>query len=138
MKRCKICNIEKNESEFYINSHSSDNLSSWCKECQREDKRNHYKNNKEKYQRNQLSITEWFLKYKNNLKCERCGFSHPAALDFHHKDPTTKKFSIGQLKGVKNKDIIMEEIKKCEVICSNCHRIEHAKHYNEYLKKENK
>ena len=70
------------------------------------------------------------MDYKKTLSCGRCGFSHPAALDFHHKDPLTKSFKMGDIAFVeKNKNIIFEEIKKCEVLCSNCHRIEHSKYY---------
>jgi hypothetical protein len=64
---------------------------------------------------------------KSRRACERCGFSHPAALDFHHRDPSRKSFAIatGPALG-KSWETIVEEIAKCEVLCANCHRIEHA------------
>ena len=80
-------------------------------------------------------------RYKNKIraidllggKCVRCGFDkHPAALEFHHKDSSTKRFEIG---GVWNKawKSIEEEIMKCEILCSNCHRIEHSSRYDDIL-----
>jgi len=70
-------------------------------------------------------------------ECCACGYNKtPAALDFHHKDPSQKLFEVcdvkSQLKwvgktqeGVTVEDLITE-IEKCIVICSNCHREHHA------------
>lgn len=55
--------------------------------------------------------------------CTDCGYDkHPAALDFDHLPGTEKANNVpnlimGSLKKV------FEEIDKCEVVCSNCHRI---------------
>ena len=71
-------------------------------------------------------LREWLTDYKAGLKCERCSFSHPAALDFHHKDGEQKEDAVAAM--VSNgfcKERILEEIDKCEVLCANCHRILH-------------
>ena len=66
--------------------------------------------------------------YKLNVGCEICGYDkHPAALDFHHKDPTLKKFNISNSLPTRNWDRILEEIEKCDIICANCHRALHNK-----------
>lgn len=58
-------------------------------------------------------------------KCERCGYNkYLGALDFHHKDPSKKDFTVGD-RDFRLKDCI-EETKKCILICSNCHREIHA------------
>jgi hypothetical protein len=74
-----------------------------------------------------LKIKEWFDKYKSNLKCVRCGESDPICLDFHHVDPSTKieEVPIMVHKGC-GIDRILQEIKKCIVLCANCHRKEHT------------
>ncbi len=62
--------------------------------------------------------------YKVNKGCSRCGFNeHPVALEFNHIDPSKKSKSVSQLvkKGVMKN--INNEIEKCQVLCSNCHRI---------------
>lgn len=57
--------------------------------------------------------------------CLRCGYrEHPAALSFHHRDPATKKFTIG--KGYHAAEKLLAEIAKCDVLCENCHRVLHA------------
>jgi len=71
------------------------------------------------------NIKEWLDNYKATLKCERCGFSHPAALDFHHRDSSTKEFTIGSRRTLPSNTKTLKEIEKCEVLCSNCHRIHH-------------
>jgi hypothetical protein len=58
----------------------------------------------------------------NNSICTDCGISYPPhMLDFDHL--FNKRFTISG-KGVKDfgLDAIIEEIKKCEIVCSNCHR----------------
>lgn len=58
-------------------------------------------------------------------KCQRCGFSgHLAAFEFHHVSGT-KEFAIGNVSN-KSWPVIRKELKKCQLLCSNCHRITHA------------
>lgn len=63
--------------------------------------------------------------------CQHCGFNeHASALQFHHKNPKTKEFAISSAIGWKL-ERILKEIKKCIVLCSNCHAIEeHRKNNN--------
>lgn len=59
-------------------------------------------------------------------KCIKCGWSgNQAALQFHHKDPSKKHFIIGNV-GNKSWDSIKSEIEKCNLLCANCHMIEHS------------
>ena len=67
---------------------------------------------------------EFYREYKSNLKCSKCGFSHPAALDFHHTNSSEKEYTLGSI-GVVSKEKFLEEVKKCIVLCANCHRIHH-------------
>jgi hypothetical protein len=63
--------------------------------------------------------------YKATLECVKCGQNHPATFDFHHIDSRTKEYSVNAL--VKNRAFkkAVEEVKKCIVLCANCHRIHH-------------
>lgn len=74
-------------------------------------------------------LSEWLEELKTGLQCMKCGFSHPAALDFHHRDPKDKLYevSVMPLRSIGKKKILAE-IAKCDVMCANCHRIHH---YNE-------
>jgi hypothetical protein len=74
---------------------------------------------------------EWH-KFKALFKCTNCGFSHPAAIDFHHVDRENHR-SVNVLARNGNYRGAMEEIKKCIALCANCHRIHH---YEERIKKK--
>ena len=57
-------------------------------------------------------------------KCTRCGYDKCiAALDFHHIDGKMKDYEISKI--ISNWVKMKQEIKKCVLLCSNCHREEH-------------
>lgn len=56
--------------------------------------------------------------------CERCGFDDPRALEFHHRDPDEKSFTV--MRNINwRMELLLKEAEKCEVLCANCHSIEH-------------
>ena len=69
---------------------------------------------------------------KAKTGCEECGYPDPIVLHFHHKNPKTKSFTIGQNVTAKSWKSILKEIKKCNVLCANCHLLHH---YNNASKK---
>src|SRR6266851_6679087 len=80
----------------------------------------------------QLEIHNWFRQYKSTLYCMDCGVSHPAVLQFHHRDRAEKSFTISKVvsraTSVKQ---ITREMKKCEVLCVNCHSKRHWRETHE-------
>jgi len=64
-------------------------------------------------------------------KCCVCGYKKCiAAIDFHHKDPTKKDFSIKNLSHLAW-ERMKKEVIKCVLLCANCHREHHWKEKNE-------
>lgn len=69
----------------------------------------------------------FYLKYKLILarggKCECCGYDkNIAALQFHHKNPEEKLFTLdARTIERKHDDEIIKEFNKCILLCSNCH-----------------
>jgi len=59
-------------------------------------------------------------------KCTKCGNKDPDVLTFHHKNPKTKKFTLCQ-SWQKAWKTLLSEIKKCELLCANCHMKHHRK-----------
>jgi hypothetical protein len=63
-------------------------------------------------------------------KCSLCGLSFDgectSIFDFHHLDPTTKKFNLNNA-AIQRYSIsgLKEEAKKCELLCAICHRLVH-------------
>lgn len=67
------------------------------------------------------------LRKVKSAPCAICNNSyHYAAMDLHHRNPEEKVTKLS--KGVTGLgyDRFVEEIKKCIVLCSNCHRMLHA------------
>jgi hypothetical protein len=65
----------------------------------------------------------WVNAHKT-VPCVRCGKCyHPACMDFHHLDRSTKKFGIGSGLYRQSRAAIEREIAKCVVMCANCHRL---------------
>lgn len=100
------------------------------REKQNEYQRAWYARNKEKAKAqvsaNRNKYRQRWRDYKATLSCINCGFNHPAALDFHHviKSPDNKP--VNQLLRKDAFKAAAEEIKKCVVLCANCHRVHHA------------
>jgi hypothetical protein len=98
---------------------------------QRTAQRKHYLKNKEAYHsRNQArrrEIRQWFVEITPNIKCKKCGETDRACLDFHHRDPSEKDSEMSKLLAHHaSKERILIELKKCDILCANCHRKFHA------------
>jgi hypothetical protein len=59
-------------------------------------------------------------------KCHHCGHKDYDVLTFHHKNPKTKKFTLCQ-SWQKSWKTLLAEIKKCILLCANCHMKLHRK-----------
>lgn len=93
--------------------------------------------NEKEFRRNRNNQERWEKKKKiislMGDKCAICGFKNlPICVyQWHHKNPEIKTQAISQMLTRSWKDI-KEEMKKCDLVCANCHRIEH--YGNERLK----
>lgn len=74
------------------------------------------------------AVSEWRRRVKRRLVdraggvCELCGYSdHPAALQFHHLDPSSKSFSISRNGTTRSYAEVEAEADKCVLVCANCH-----------------
>ncbi len=105
-------------------------------EYQKEYSRNWYERHKDKVierkKQRQQEIWNWFRRYKSTLCCMDCGISHPAVLQFHHRNKTEKSFTISSIvsRATSIKQIT-NEIKKCDVLCVNCHAKRHWREMHE-------
>jgi len=78
------------------------------------------------------SVINWRQRKKEELvrlfggECVICGYNRSNwALEFHHRDPSQKDFSISG-KNIVSMNAYIEEAKKCVLVCSNCHKEIHA------------
>lgn len=97
-----------------------------AKEYQKEWYQQHKEEVIAKRRKKQLEIRHWFMRYKSALSCIDCGISHPAILQFHHRDKANKSFTIADVvRRATSLKQITNEIKKCDVLCVNCHAKRH-------------
>lgn len=82
---------------------------------------------------NVASVSERRRQVKRQLvdevggRCQLCGFNeHQSALQFHHRDPSQKRFHLshrGMTRGICKMRV---EAKKCVLLCANCHALVEA------------
>jgi len=61
-------------------------------------------------------------------RCIRCGYDRcTEALEIHHLESSDKDFGISDKGYTRSWNRVREELQKCELLCSNCHREVHAK-----------
>jgi len=119
-KVCKECGLEKDLGEYHVSSNKTGVLHPTCKACSA------------KYAREyRQSRRDFVAQYKLEKGCELWGFKaeHQCQLDLHHIDPSTKTYK-GSHKSYDagwSLERIVEEIKKCLVVCKNCHALENHK-----------
>ena len=73
------------------------------------------------------------LKKRYGGRCIKCGYDKCLeALVFHHRDPHEKEFTLSDRRGCSEKNLI-EELDKCDLLCSNCHIEIHSGDYHSGL-----
>jgi hypothetical protein len=71
-------------------------------------------------------ICAWLAEYKKQSHCKNCGLADFRVLTFHHRNPEDKTGHVGDLAGRGwSLQRVQAEIALCEVLCANCHLIEH-------------
>ena len=125
-KTCTICGKRKSLRSFAHNKWKRSGYGSWCKPCQKEYKDRHYRENKAAYV---LKARKQILKVKARLDalkakpCGDCGKAFPAVcMDFDHVRGV-KKFGINRGYRTRAWKEVLQEIRKCELVCANCHRV---------------
>ena len=101
--------------------------------CENEAKENPYKGHEpifcSKNCKNKQSVDTYRKKVKLTAieymggSCIDCGYNKcPAAMHFHHLDPSQKDFRISQTTNLEKMYI---ELAKCVLLCANCHAERH-------------
>jgi len=129
MRKCSKCCKTKKNSEFFFKNKKKGILHSYCKDCKRELDRKSYLENyngrKEKIRlnsRKQMIRAKKFVQdFKKANPCVQCGEKRWYVLDFHHKGGKENEIPVLVRRGVSLRKL-KTEMKKCEILCANCHR----------------
>jgi hypothetical protein len=115
---CDICKIKLTDENAYLKKGKNREVfHNQCKECYSQYLFKRRSNFKKKQ-----------VEYGGN-KCKRCGYNkNLTALEFHHLDPNIKEFNPSSSIS-RSWNLVKEELDKCILLCSNCHREEHHNLY---------
>lgn len=90
-----------------------------------------------KHQRNRRIAVKKKLVLLMGGKCISCGYDRClGSLEFHHRDPSTKVFGISSTGLLRKWDTLVEEAKKCDLLCSCCHVEQHNENLIDWQNKE--
>lgn len=73
--------------------------------------------------------------YLSEKGCEKCGERDPRKLEYDHKDPSNKHRGISRIitDGYSWASAVLRaEIRKCRILCANCHRVHIIKQQGYY------
>ena len=128
--QCNSCEEWKDPEDFNWRYKALGIRHPTCRECQRYFSRNWYEGSakerhKENVHRRKKEVREiaqeFIYQYLSTHPCESCGESDRRVLEFHHLNE--KEYAISEMvNGGYSTPKILEEINKCSVLCSNCHR----------------
>ena len=128
-KECGGCGEWKPLADYYADISHWDKCTSQCKACYAV----YYAEHRELRRTRKEGYHLRWLQFINadTLACGVCGYHKMfEVLEFHHINSKEKKFNISYLFDLvcneKNQKIMTEELKKCRVLCANCHRELHV------------
>lgn len=128
-KFCNGCQLNKSLICF---AKKRNGLQSRCRDCQNLYHKQHYKDNIEGYKKRakingkkKLENIRQFIRDQKNKPCQDCKIKYPYyVMDFDHRPDEIKNFNLADIARLQPRlEIIVEEINKCDIVCSNCHRI---------------
>lgn len=123
---CTKCKIDKPEEGFGWKSLSKEQRQYWCRECVSAERKKQYESYKSRglqaaARRRAVERTKEIIDKAKDNPCTDCGMKfHPVCMDFDHIKEKTYNVSLMKGFGV---EALKKEISKCELVCSNCHRI---------------
>ena len=127
MKLCSKCRQVLPLDNFTKNASKSDGLHHHCRECKRLGQAAWYTSHSEEHAVRTNKRRRVYMAKFRNIKsgpCVDCRVEYPwYMMDFDHLPGTVKIGNVSDMiASEKSERLIMEEIAKCEVVCSNCHR----------------
>lgn len=138
MKECNDCGLSKPVEDFNWRSKQKGTKQPYCRDCQRKRNRQDYRENSSRWEKNnrryKTSVRQYVYDTLKNSECIECGETRIACLEFDHRDRADKTLSISKAvtQGWSIKRL-EEEIKKCDIRCSNCHSIRTAEQMGWYV-----
>jgi len=138
-KVCTLCKKQKLVADFNKKSSAKDGRQNVCRICNSEVAKNHYSDNEQKRKEviyaardKRRKEARLFILEKLKSGCVVCSEKDPIVLDFDHCCGD-KKYNLSKMvRDGMSITKIKNELDKCQVLCSNCHRRKTAKQFDWY------
>ena len=131
LKHCKKCGIDKPYEMFAKNKRRRDGFQDHCRACIKIRDAKQYASHKSKFAKwskdRRIRVRKLVFEYLLTHPCIECGERDIIVLEFDHRAQYTKKFDVMSATHGHSWKTIEAEIKKCDVVCANCHKRRTAK-----------
>ena len=122
---CSRCKTSRLITDFNFRNRAAGVRHIYCRKCGKKFTRSHYRRNKRQYIDRSIRAKEMRREYVRQVKsrpCADCGVQYPYyVMDFDHREGEEKSFEMNRVIYVTMR-ALKQEIEKCDVVCSNCHR----------------
>ena len=141
-RRCPRCERDLPKADFDFRDAERTRMQSYCRMCaksawrewsSKDENRERHCRLVGKRRRARIDRHRAIVRELKQQPCADCGKTYPPeAMDFDHIGE--KRLEISRLLYVSGTAALLAEIAKCEVVCSNCHRIRTKRRLMEALK----
>lgn len=135
LKRCGYCHRLLGLEKFGQDQSTPLGLTHYCKACKQSRDQEYYDEVKDRVAKDR-QVQKIKLVQLMGGSCRRCGYREfLSALVCHHVKPNQKDYTISELIGGRRLDIseevVLAELDKCILLCSNCHKGLHTGEWQE-------
>lgn len=128
LKYCPRCTEEKALEQFRARK-GKQTIQSWCRPCKQAYDREWYQRNRQRHsqavrqrRRDQAYENRQIVMEAKSVPCADCGIQYsPYVMEFDHGD-ADKVAEVSGSVGAWSAEQLRAEIRKCDVVCANCHR----------------
>ena len=124
MLLCARCLVWKPRTEFHD---SRTGQYSYCRDCRNAYDREYYATRGKKARRTRQrkfrdEARRWMASLKRDVPCADCGRTYPVyVMHWDHLPGFDKIDDVSAMVDSRSRAVVLEELKKCELVCGNCH-----------------
>ncbi len=124
LRLCARCGEWKTSEEFH---NSRTGQFSYCRDCRRAYDRRYYEERGKparlaRVRARTFSARTWMASLKAGVPCSDCGGVFPVwVMHWDHLPEFEKTDAISVMVTSRTREAVLEELKKCELVCANCH-----------------
>jgi hypothetical protein len=124
LRLCARCDQWKTSDEF---ANSRTGQFSYCRDCRNAYDRQYYNDRGRparlaRQRAHNNAARAWMASLKEGIPCSDCGEVFPVwVMHWDHLPEFEKKGDVSVMVQSRTREVVLEEIEKCELVCANCH-----------------